>query len=753
MLYPTFRYTQINLALIVACNLALATAAHAAEAESRHTASVTEQTGAGANAAELSKVVVVASQTPKSIAEIPATVWYIDNERIQQELQMGKKLGAILAASIPGLDASSQGRTNHGQYLRGRPMLVMIDGVSMNSSRKISRQLDSIDPANIERIEVLSGASAIYGGDATGGIINIVTKKGREDGISGEVSLSGTSGFVTGKDRDLSTSAALNFGSQRVNGRLALAYTQNKAAYDGNGNPIVPDITQGSLQHNKSWDVMGNTQIQLSNHQSLDLGMQYYQSKQNSPESFYFGKNLSGLRSKPQKVEVKSGFESDRQAATKRFLLNAQYRHDSFLNHQLYAQFSYRKEQLDFIPFIRGRYLSASSQKTDVLSFKAALHKELKNISFDYGFDGYIDKLSSNKMIFDPRITMSSGGLINKAFKTVGRYPAIEVSSLAAFLQSDYKIYPEWTLSGGYRYQYLNNKIGDFVADRQQSAIALGRGKSADAIKGGSNNYHVSLFNLGVLHTFNPGNRMWLNFSQAFELPDPAKFYGQGIYERRPNAQGHYTLLNGSNVSGSRLKGIKTNSFEIGSRFALGSLQGQLAGYYSLSDGSIERDRKTLLIRQSDNKKRIYGLEAQISYWLNTQFEIGGQTHLTRSRIKSKGAWVKPEITDASPSKTGIWLGWHGSNSKVLLQANTSHALSDTRNQRINSYTTVDLGYEYRFSNNSSLGIGVQNIFDKQYTTAWGERAKVYYGGYAPVGMFDFKGRGRTFSLTYRVPF
>lgn len=54
----------------------------------------------------------------------------------------------------------------------------MIDGVSLNSSRGISRQFDSIDPFNIERIEVMSGASAVYGGGATGGIINIVTKKG-----------------------------------------------------------------------------------------------------------------------------------------------------------------------------------------------------------------------------------------------------------------------------------------------------------------------------------------------------------------------------------------------------------------------------------------------------------------------------------------------------------------------------------------------------------------------------------------------
>ncbi len=60
--------------------------------------------------------------------------------------------------------------------MRGRSALVMIDGVSLNSIRAISRQLDAIDPFNIERIEVLSGASSIYGGNATG-VLSILLQK------------------------------------------------------------------------------------------------------------------------------------------------------------------------------------------------------------------------------------------------------------------------------------------------------------------------------------------------------------------------------------------------------------------------------------------------------------------------------------------------------------------------------------------------------------------------------------------------
>jgi iron complex outermembrane receptor protein len=109
------------------------------------------------------------------------TTWVIEQSDIEQQVQGGKELKEVLAQLIPGMDVSSQGRTNYGMNMRGRSMMVMVDGVRLNSSRSDSRQLDSIDPFNISRIEVISGATALYGGGSTGGLINIVTKKGQSD--------------------------------------------------------------------------------------------------------------------------------------------------------------------------------------------------------------------------------------------------------------------------------------------------------------------------------------------------------------------------------------------------------------------------------------------------------------------------------------------------------------------------------------------------------------------------------------------
>ena len=126
-------------------------------------------------------IIVSANRTHRTVAEMAQTTWVIEGQEIEQQVQGGKEFKDVLAQLIPGIDVSSQGRTNYGMNMRGRAIVVLIDGVRLNSSRTDSRQLDAIDPFNIEHIEVISGATSLYGGGSTGGLINIVTKKGQQD--------------------------------------------------------------------------------------------------------------------------------------------------------------------------------------------------------------------------------------------------------------------------------------------------------------------------------------------------------------------------------------------------------------------------------------------------------------------------------------------------------------------------------------------------------------------------------------------
>ena len=201
--------------------------------------------------------VSVGARTSTSISEIPGTVWVVDQVQLQEQLDTGVTLKEAIGKLVPGLDLAPEGRSNYGQNMRGRNVLVMIDGVSQNSSRGLSRQFDSISPFNVERIEVLSGASALYGGGATGGIINIVTKKGTPGPAQFETELSATSGFNNSDDLSSRISQSVSGGTDRVYGRLGISGEQNEAFYDGKGDQVFIDNTQTDLQYNRTLDLMG----------------------------------------------------------------------------------------------------------------------------------------------------------------------------------------------------------------------------------------------------------------------------------------------------------------------------------------------------------------------------------------------------------------------------------------------------------------------------------------------------------------
>lgn len=683
------------------------------------------------------KMVVVSNRTPKAISDIPGTVWYIDADKIEQEYRGGKTLGDILASAIPSLDVSSGARTNFGQNLRGRAMLVIIDGVSLQSSRQISRQLDSIDPFNIDRIEVLSGATSIYGAGASGGVINIITKKAQSQELEFESFVGGTSGLNSSEDFDYKVAQSISGGNETVQARSSVVYTETQGVFDSNGTIATPDISQGSLQFNQTIDFLTTVGINVSETKKVNLLAQYYDSQQDSPYGLYIvGRDF---------VDVRKGFDSDREHGTERIMLSASYIDEQVLGHQLIAEASYRKEDQTFTPY----YQSSGQQITDVVSLKAVLAKNFDKFNIVYGIDAYQDKLESNQALYDSTIANDSGNLINRTSAQVGRYPGVEVSSVAGFVQADYSLTDDWIVEGGVRYQYISNKIDDFVGYNQQKKIAAGSGLTADAVPGGETDYTVALFNLGTVYSLNTDSEIWANFSQGFDLADPAKYYGQGDYTLVGD---HWQLKESINVNDSKMFGIKTNSFELGYRLDKGDFNLQTAAYYSQSDKNVTYNKTTMLIETLEDKKRVYGLEAMASLWVHENVQLGASGHYVVSEVKGDKGWEDYDAGYASTSKANAWVGWYDSDLAVKLQSQTMFDYEDASNNKLEGYTLFDLVGSYKFPV-GSLGFGIQNLLDKDYTTAWGQRAQIVYSAHYDSAAYDYKGRGRTYTLNYQVKF
>ncbi|WP_337270109.1 TonB-dependent receptor [Oryzifoliimicrobium ureilyticus] len=697
----------------------------------------------------LDAIVVTGGRAPQQISETAKTIYVVDSKEIEAEARSGKNLQQILADKVPSFDPASEGaRTSYGQNLRGRSALVLIDGVSMNSARGLSRQFDAIDPFNIERVEVLSGATAIYGGNATGGIINIITKKGKDagDGFHTEVTAGAGSGFAGHKDFDRNVAGAMTYKGENWDGRFSIAAQNTGAYYDGNGTMLIPDITQTSTAFNKRLDLMGSVGLQFDDQRRLELTGQYFDSKQDSDYGLYYGPNFAALTN-PRLFETRDGYESDFNPSTRRSMINATYTDEDVLGQQLLLQGSFRSERLQFNPFPSGSYFAGSSQDTDYYAIKAALVAEpTDRLKITYGIDADYDSFSSSQNVFDMATAARTGGMKFETMGITGLYPGIDVSTVAGFAEASYEATDKLTLSGGVRYQFVHTEVSDFVGAAQQVAILQGRAQSADAIPGGSVSYDDALFNAGVSYELTPTQQVYANFSQGFELPDPAKYYGVGVYSL---SGGRYTLLDSVNVSQSALQAIKTNSFEIGYRFDDGTYNLESAAYYSLSDKSINLNRQNLTIDVVNQDRRVYGIEGKAGMKLDHGFDVGVLGQWVRTDVKGSDGWEKGSIATASVSKLGGYVGW--TNDALSLKLSGQHVfdLTDADNFKIDGYTLFDLTGSYTFDNtDTTVNFGIQNLFDTEYTTIWGSRAKALYGALANEAVFDYKGRGRTFAIS-----
>src|SRR5690606_31526283 len=140
---------------------------------------------------DLAEVVVTASRVRESIDEVPSAVTVLGAATIEQQMNINNSISEILGYTVPGLGPSTNKATNSGQTLRGRSVLVLLDGVPQSTPlMNGNRDIRSLDPAIIERVEVIKGATAIYGNGSGEGIINYITEVPAADRkISGRTTL------------------------------------------------------------------------------------------------------------------------------------------------------------------------------------------------------------------------------------------------------------------------------------------------------------------------------------------------------------------------------------------------------------------------------------------------------------------------------------------------------------------------------------------------------------------------------------
>ncbi|MGH8320391.1 MAG: TonB-dependent receptor, partial [Gammaproteobacteria bacterium] len=216
-----------------------------------------------------SPIVVTATRTAMIADQEVAPVIVITAQQIQ--LSGAQTIGALLQ-QYTGLDIASNGGPGQptSLFLRGtnsNQTLVMINGVKINPADGSGAALQNIHLNNIERIEIVKGPrAALYGSDAIGGVINIITRQASEGMHYGARVGAGRYGtydngghFDYGQGDSAFGVSASNY---HTDGFQAVAGTNfNSGNTDRTWNAYSRTVLSGVDVNLKHWQSTGNTQF------------------------------------------------------------------------------------------------------------------------------------------------------------------------------------------------------------------------------------------------------------------------------------------------------------------------------------------------------------------------------------------------------------------------------------------------------------------------------------------------------------
>ncbi|CAM3851058.1 TonB-dependent receptor [Parendozoicomonas haliclonae] len=747
-----------------------------------------------ADITQLDKVVVTATRTAANLSSISGTVQVIEGQQIAAQASSGEKLSDILEKLVPGMGPSTQTVTDRTQSIRGRKVLVLIDGISQQDNRQISRQMNTIRPENIARVEVVSGASAIYGGGATGGIINIITKKPEQ----GRLQFTSEAGLKI-------SSSELNAYTlhQSISGReggldflLSGTFEQRDSIFDADGHRVGPDPSQVSRSDTETKDVLARLGFDINESQRIEASAQIFRDEMDTDYGPNYGDNLSNLADKTTPIsEPIKGLKLSSQPYTDRDSLSFRFIDEDVFGSRLEAQAYYRTREARFYPYaydfrasldaalrMPGANLlvdddvvvNQSTSKSEVYGVKLVLDTEVNdNLRLSYGVDYDVDKGEQTAQSFDDEVFVASNGLdLQPVGETYDYGPDVTAKTLGLFIQGSYEIQDNLTFNAGFRHERASLDISDynpiaetwFLPIYTQAVFAplLGGRPLPDIrtpLQGDTKKYTANLANGGLVYRLDDNQEVFANYSEGFEVPDAARILRNAYSESSILAALPAAFVPGAtatDVNDANLDAIKIKSYELGWRGHFENFESNVTAFYNESDKTIDFNAD-FSVDLLDQKKKVYGIEAVGEFYLNDNWSLGGSYAFTegRSYYADIGKWLDLQAADVSPEKITAHVSYEQDGLDIRLQATTfadyDKGRKTSRGQvvavEVDGYTTVDLMAAVELPV-GVLSAGISNLLNEDYETVYSQWARQTYDG-----LSAHKAEGRAYTLSYRIDY
>ncbi|MES0871336.1 TonB-dependent receptor [Pseudovibrio sp. SCP19] len=552
-------------------------------------------------------VVVTASRTEESISSIPGTVQVISGEELQQMVAANGDITTALGRYIPGLNVSNDTLSGLGETFRGRSLQVLVNGSPRTSSlRKVNRVLSLIDADSIERIEIINGASAVYGDGGTGGVINVITKGADKEGFSGSFSTT-----ISASERDIKDSAHVLTSAEagyrkdgksiQLNGQFK--NTGDLFAGDGTRIPEDPATGQGGGSGIEQYNISGRVGFEAdrfdvsiyANVLKMEQDIEFYSDFTSDPVSQDTSAPYMGLSPMEDAKNLTAtvniydvGFLGD---ANVELFYNDTERRSALVPLSAANPFTYSPDP------DRSQNSVFMKQVGIRTTFDRDLSDFYEGLEFSYGgdftYEDVTQKLPNGRDIMGP----------------------MEQNSFAVFGQLKVPVGEMFELRGGLRYQRYDLSVGDYT---RPSGTYYYRGaliNVAEAyVKGGDTVYDATVFNLGGVMHLTDDFDLFAGFSQGFSVPDVGGFTRRSFDDTNP-ARTEFDF------SDLKPEAAIVNNYEVGGRFNNGKVSVATSVFLSTTDKGLTFNPAASALRQ--RKERIWGAELNTTAEINSYWSLG----------------------------------------------------------------------------------------------------------------------------------
>jgi hemoglobin/transferrin/lactoferrin receptor protein len=503
----------------------------------------------------LTPLTVTATRTVKTVFQAPQPVAVIDELKIQET---NPNTVTDLFRMQPGLDVTGVGSNQARPSIRGQRgqrILLLQDGMRLSNSR---RQQDFgelpalIDVSSVQRVEVVRGpASVLYGSDAIGGVVNMITRTPDSEGIHGTAGYRFSSALESASGCGVAASESGCRDTQnkvigRLYGRLgSLSFAGGGSFRDSDGHH-APTGSYGDITLDSETRVLdtGLRDVSADGYVGYDVAdgqrvfgkFEYYDADTAGfgwvdPEVFDPGSPTIEIRYPFQTFQKYTlGYEGNGLEVPVADRV-------SFVG---YYQDNERELTNDiFIPFgspdLGVRVNSANYTDIQTVGLRLEASKfAFDRVNFTYGADLFRDNTDNRDSSVTSYVGFPPGPPFLPDTSLAPNVPNASYRSVGAFFQGDIEITPWASLIVGARYQNIHAETKDTPGFSGELAD-----QTNDAFVGAANAIFEVTDQITLLGTVGRAFRAPNIIEQFFEGPTPE---GSGFQSRNPNLKPEKSL-------------------------------------------------------------------------------------------------------------------------------------------------------------------------------------------------------------------